>query len=79
LVEGSKNAKVRGFAVQVMIAEHEDALRIYETDNYKTLRGVIEFGEREGRGSTFRFVENRDKIMRRGSVDEMKRVRQSIR
>ena len=45
-----------GSAYQVSSKEHEDALRIYETENYEVVRCMIAMADEVVHGLTFRFV-----------------------
>ncbi|KAK6221288.1 hypothetical protein QIS74_04856 [Colletotrichum tabaci] len=51
---------VEGHAFLVADKDREDALRCYETDNYEVVRYVIDMGEGEVRGLTFRFIGDAD-------------------
>lgn len=61
LVDAPASSTVTGSAYQVTTKEHEDALRVYETENYEVVRCTIsiQFSETEVekvQGCTFRFV-----------------------
>ena len=46
-----------GWAYEVQCPEHEEALRIYETERYQVVRCTIEMWEQSVGGLTFRFVD----------------------
>lgn len=56
LVDGTAHSQVEGSAYLVPCREHEDALRIYETEKYEVVRCEIVMGEERVMGCTFRFV-----------------------
>ena len=58
LVDGATNNYVHGSAYQVTSREREDALLIYETENYEVTRCCITMAGQEIQGLTFRFVGN---------------------
>lgn len=47
---------VKGMACEIMSMKEEDALLVYETDNYEVVRCEIIMGEERVRGCTFRFI-----------------------
>jgi hypothetical protein len=63
--ETDSGAEVSGSAYQVMSKEHEEALRLYETDKYEVVRCDIWLGNLDGtteavKGLTFRFRDDND-------------------
>ena len=60
MVGGAETEEVRGSAYIVTSKEHEDALRLYETDKYEVVRCTIQFEGSAVQGCTFRFVEDVD-------------------
>jgi hypothetical protein len=71
LVDEPKNARFRGSAVQVMTKEYEDEPRAYVTDAYEVARCIIEFEGRVEPGCPSGLW---DRSMRRGAVDEAKKL-----
>ena len=55
LVDGSEI--VEGWAYQVQTKDHEDALRVYETENYEVVRCEIHIEDDRVWGCTFRFID----------------------
>lgn len=56
LVDGPSSAHLDGWAFKVISSEHEEALRIYETEKYEVVRCTIEKGLEQVQGCTFRFT-----------------------
>lgn len=56
LVDGIETSIVNGHAFEVQARDHEDALRAYETSKYEVVRCMIEIGDHQISGCTFRFV-----------------------
>ncbi|RDW75383.1 hypothetical protein BP6252_06525 [Coleophoma cylindrospora] len=60
LVDGPESSSVHGSAYQVLTREHEEFLRLFETDMYEVVRCTIstDFGNLQG--CTFRFIGETD-------------------
>ncbi|KAF2093779.1 hypothetical protein NA57DRAFT_47373, partial [Rhizodiscina lignyota] len=58
LVDADRQENVYGRAFLVTLAQQEDTLRYYETDNYEVVRCKIYAEMEERQGLTFRFVDN---------------------
>ena len=56
LVNGCSTDHVHGSAYKVTSREREDALLIYETENYEVTRCLISMGKQRVQGLTFRFT-----------------------
>ena len=57
LVDAGNGHTITGLAYEVLNAEHEEALRIYETSQYELLRCTIKFDDGHTTpGLTFRFA-----------------------
>ena len=56
LVDGPSTAPVNGSAYEVTTKEREDALRVYETENYDVVRCSIMMESGTVQGLTFRFI-----------------------
>ncbi|KAL9614575.1 MAG: hypothetical protein Q9167_000944 [Letrouitia subvulpina] len=59
LIDGPSNSIIQGWAYEVQTAEHEEALRFYETAKYEVVRCSIELPDRKDAvvGLTFRFFD----------------------
>lgn len=59
LIDGPNDSRVQGWAYKVQTAEHEEALRFYETARYEVVRCSILFPDRKDAvaGLTFRFLD----------------------
>ena len=56
VLEGGSSACVSGWAYLLQTEEHEEALRLYETENYEIVRCFISMEGKEIWGLTFKFV-----------------------
>ncbi|RDL41402.1 uncharacterized protein BP5553_01381 [Venustampulla echinocandica] len=56
LVDGPEESRVTGSAFLVMTKEHEDFLRLYETDAYEVVRCTISMDSAQVPGCTFRYI-----------------------
>lgn len=56
LVDGASTDFINGSAYEVTSKEREDALRLYETENYEVVRCSIAMASRTVQGLTFRFA-----------------------